>query len=165
VGYGSFHQKYYIDDKLVAISIIDILPKCVSGVYFIYDPEYSFLSLGNYSALREIAFTSRLSEHLPELKYYYMGFYIPNCTKMKYKGNYKPSDLLCPATFTWQPLDKSLKLIEAEPRSVLDPSVASNSLADFPNRQLDLPALTVRLWMNGKIVSVPVFCTDSRCRD
>lgn len=72
-GFGSFHQKYFIDQKLIAISVIDILPKCVSAVYFIYDPDYSFLSLGNYSALREIAFTWRLSAQIPELKYYYMG--------------------------------------------------------------------------------------------
>jgi arginine-tRNA-protein transferase len=90
-GYGSFHQKYYIDERLIAVSVIDILPNCLSAVYFMYDPEFSFLSLGNYSALREIAFTCRLSAYSPKLVNYYMGYYIPNCTKMKYKGNYKPS--------------------------------------------------------------------------
>lgn len=52
LGYGSFHQQYRLNDKLIAVGVIDILNKCVSSVYFFYDPEYSFLNLGTYSALR-----------------------------------------------------------------------------------------------------------------
>lgn len=44
--YGSFHQMYRIDGKLVAIGVLDILPGAVSGVYFLYDPDWSALSLG-----------------------------------------------------------------------------------------------------------------------
>ena len=50
-GYGSFHQHYILDGKIIAVGVIDILPCCVSSVYFYYDPEYSFLTLGTYSAL------------------------------------------------------------------------------------------------------------------
>uniref|UniRef100_A0A5F9D1U0 Arginyl-tRNA--protein transferase 1 n=1 Tax=Oryctolagus cuniculus TaxID=9986 RepID=A0A5F9D1U0_RABIT len=84
-GYGSFHQQYWLDGKIIAVGVIDILPSCVSSVYLYYDPEYSFLSLGVYSALREIAFTRQLHEKAPQLSYYYMGFYIHSCPKMKYK--------------------------------------------------------------------------------
>jgi len=52
IGYGSFHQQYWLDDKLIAVGVIDILPACVSSVYFFYDPDYSFLSLGTYGSLR-----------------------------------------------------------------------------------------------------------------
>ena len=41
-----------MDDKLIAVGVVDILPKCVSSVYLYYDPDYGFLSLGIYSALR-----------------------------------------------------------------------------------------------------------------
>lgn len=51
-GYGSFHQQYWLGDKLIAVGVIDILPRCVSSVYFFYDPEYTSLSLGTYSSLR-----------------------------------------------------------------------------------------------------------------
>ncbi|KAJ6668990.1 hypothetical protein lerEdw1_007799 [Lerista edwardsae] len=51
-GYGSFHQQYWLDGSIIAVGVIDILPKCVSSVYFYYDPTYSSLSLGVYSALR-----------------------------------------------------------------------------------------------------------------
>jgi len=70
-------------------------------VYFYYDPEYSFLSLGTYSALRELAFTRKLSRSVPQIAYYYLGFYIHSCPKMTYKGQYTPSYLCCPETYTW----------------------------------------------------------------
>jgi arginine-tRNA-protein transferase len=102
--YGSFHQKYYLDEKLIAVAVLDILPNCVSSVYFMYDPAYGELSLGNYSALREIATTYQLSIKIPSLRYYYLGmnyvlmtgYYIHSCSKMRYKARYLPSDLLCP---------------------------------------------------------------------
>lgn len=97
--YGSYHQKYYIDNVLIAVAVLDILPFCVSSVYFFYDPDYSFLSLGVYAALREIGLTQSLNMVLPDLKYYYMGYYIHSCSKMRYKGDYKPSELLCPVIY------------------------------------------------------------------
>ncbi|KAG0722250.1 Arginyl-tRNA--protein transferase 1 [Chionoecetes opilio] len=51
-GYGSFHHQYWLDDRLIAVGVLDILPHCVSSVYLYYDPEYSFLSLGTYASLR-----------------------------------------------------------------------------------------------------------------
>lgn len=51
-GYGSFHQQYRINGQLVAVGVIDILNECVSSVYLFYDPDFSFLNLGTYSALR-----------------------------------------------------------------------------------------------------------------
>ncbi|XP_036684386.1 arginyl-tRNA--protein transferase 1 isoform X3 [Balaenoptera musculus] len=111
-GYGSFHQQYWLDGKIIAVGVIDILPYCVSSVYLYYDPDYSFLSLGVYSALREIAFTRQLHEKTPQLSYYYMGFYIHSCPKMKYKGQYRPSDLLCPETYVWVPIEQCLPSLE-----------------------------------------------------
>ncbi|KAM6266064.1 arginyl-tRNA--protein transferase 1 isoform 3-T4 [Porphyrio hochstetteri] len=111
-GYGSFHQQYWLDGKIIAVGVIDILPYCVSSVYLYYDPDYSFLSLGVYSALREIAFTRQLHEKAPELCFYYMGFYIHSCPKMRYKGQYRPSDLLCPETYVWTPIEQCLPLLE-----------------------------------------------------
>lgn len=51
-GYGSFHQQYWLDDKLVAVGVIDILPRCVSSVYFYYDPDFADLTLGTFGSLR-----------------------------------------------------------------------------------------------------------------
>ncbi|XP_059052630.1 arginyl-tRNA--protein transferase 1 [Achroia grisella] len=122
-GYGSFHQQYRLDGKLIAVGVIDILPKCVSSVYFFYDPEYMNLTLGTYGALREIEFTRRLNSMAPELKYYYMGFYIHSCIKMRYKGNFFPSDLLCPETYQWFNLKDCIPKFESRPYSRLDTDI------------------------------------------
>ena len=37
---------YMMDGKLIAFSVIDILPGCVSSVYFVWDPDYAWASLG-----------------------------------------------------------------------------------------------------------------------
>ncbi|XP_004579820.2 arginyl-tRNA--protein transferase 1 isoform X4 [Ochotona princeps] len=111
-GYGSFHQQYWLDGKIIAVGVIDILPSCVSSVYLYYDPDYSFLSLGVYSALREMALTRKLHEKTAQLSYYYMGFYIHSCPKMKYKGQYRPSDLLCPETYVWVPIEQCLPSLD-----------------------------------------------------
>lgn len=106
MGYGSFHQHYLLDGQIIAVGVIDILPSCVSSVYLYYDPDYDFLSLGTYSALREIAFVRELNKKAPDLKYYYMGYYIHSCPKMRYKGQYYPSFLLCPEVFSWHPIEE-----------------------------------------------------------
>jgi arginyl-tRNA--protein-N-Asp/Glu arginylyltransferase len=83
-GYGSFHQYYRLDGKLIAVGVLDVLHscalkrsqtslffraqpssgltficgyrvvscRCLTSVYFFYDPDYAFLSLGVYSALK-----------------------------------------------------------------------------------------------------------------
>lgn len=112
--YGSFHQQYWLDEKLVAVGVIDILPKCVSSVYFFYDPDYRSLTLGTYGSLREVQFTRDLQEKEPAMQYYYMGFYIHSCPKMRYKGKLSMSDLLCPETYGWVPIERCLPKLEAE---------------------------------------------------
>uniref|UniRef100_A0A182W893 Arginyl-tRNA--protein transferase 1 n=1 Tax=Anopheles minimus TaxID=112268 RepID=A0A182W893_9DIPT len=107
-GYGTFHQQYWLDDRLIAVGVIDVLPHCVSSVYFFYDPEFNFLSLGTYGSLRELAYTRSLNSKIPSIRCYYMGFYIHSCPKMRYKSNLQPSYLLCPEAYTWHVLDKTV---------------------------------------------------------
>ncbi|ELW69721.1 Arginyl-tRNA--protein transferase 1 [Tupaia chinensis] len=135
-GYGSFHQQYWLDGKIIAVGVIDILPYCVSSVYLYYDPDYSFLSLGVYSALREIAFTRQLHEKTSQLSYYYMGFYIHSCPKMKYKGQYRPSDLLCPETYVWVPVEQCLPSLENSKycRFNQDPDAVDEGRSKEPDR-------------------------------
>ncbi|XP_066028063.1 arginyl-tRNA--protein transferase 1 isoform X1 [Pocillopora verrucosa] len=122
MGFGSFHQQYFLGDKLIAVGVLDILPRCVSSVYFFYDPDYSFLSLGVYSALREIHFARCLQKSVPTIQSYYMGFYIHSCPKMRYKGNYSPSYLACPETFNWIPMKQCLPKLDLSNYSRLDDS-------------------------------------------
>jgi len=107
--FGSYHQQYYIDKELIAVGVIDILPECVSSVYFFYSPNYMQLSPGTFGALKEIAFTRELNKTCPTIQYYYLGFYIHSCTKMRYKGSFNPSYLLCPEEYTWHKLDDNVR--------------------------------------------------------
>lgn len=52
---GSFHQCYRLDGQLVAIGVLDLLPDCVSAVYFLYHESIHKFSPGKLGALREIA--------------------------------------------------------------------------------------------------------------
>ncbi|XP_044759815.1 arginyl-tRNA--protein transferase 1 [Coccinella septempunctata] len=109
--YGSYHQQYWLDDKLIAVGVIDILPKGVSAVYFFYDPDYRELTLGTYGALKEVQLSRELYPSLGTT-YYLMGFYVHSCKKMRYKGNMHPSDLLCPETYQWFPIEKCLEQLD-----------------------------------------------------
>lgn len=49
--YGAYHQLYRLDGKLIAMGVIDILPNCVSSVYFMYEKEWEKFSLGKVSTV------------------------------------------------------------------------------------------------------------------
>jgi arginine-tRNA-protein transferase len=118
--YGTFHMLYRIQDKLIAVGVVDLLPLGLSSVYVFYDNSYKQLGLGKYTALKEIEFCAQHG-----FAYYFMGFYIHTCEKMKYKGEYKPSDLLCPTTLQWYPLHPHCADVLSKYRfSPLEPSLA-----------------------------------------
>lgn len=118
--YGSYHHHYYIDGKLFMVGVIDILPKCVSSVYLYYDTDYGFLTPGVYSALRETEMTRQLYLQNPTLEYYYMGYYVHNCQKMRYKGQYFPSFLLCPESYRFIPIEICIPKLDASKYSRLN---------------------------------------------
>lgn len=85
------------------MSVLDLLPHGVSGVYFLYHRDFEKWSLGKLSALRETALALEGG-----YEYYYMGYYIHSCLKMRYKGTYKPQHVLDFETFEWSPLDENM---------------------------------------------------------
>lgn len=101
---GSYHQCYRIDGKLVAIGVIDLLPQCVSAVYFMYHDSVHQHGFGKLGALREIALAKEEG-----YKWWYAGFYIHSCVKMRYKGDYHPQYMLDPDSYDWDLLDDELK--------------------------------------------------------
>ena len=48
-------------------------------------------------------------------QFYYLGYYIHSCAKMRYKAQYTPSDLLCSDTWQWVPFDRALPILEKIP--------------------------------------------------
>ncbi|CAJ1957967.1 unnamed protein product [Cylindrotheca closterium] len=113
---GNYHQHYRIGESLVAVGVVDILPDGFSSVYLYYDPAFShrLVPLGKYATLKEIEYTHR------ELQkpYYYLGYYIESCQKMRYKGEYKPSQLLCPKYYQWKDVEIALPKLRETTRHV-----------------------------------------------
>ncbi|KAJ0266332.1 Arginyl-tRNA--protein transferase 1 [Hirschfeldia incana] len=132
-GFGSFHQQYRVDGRLVAVGVVDILPKCLSSVYLFWDPDYAFLSLGKYSAIQEINWVRENQAHSPSLEYYYLGYYIHSCSKMRYKAAYRPSELLCPLRFQWVPFEVARPLLDKKPYVIL------SDIKESPNNCSSLP--------------------------
>jgi leucyl-tRNA---protein transferase len=66
-----------------------VLNDGLSAIYTFYDPEYPQRSLGVYGILWQIA----RCRDLP-LPYLYLGYWIRDCQKMRYKTDYKPIELL-----------------------------------------------------------------------
>ena len=62
-----------MDSQLVGISVIDILPHCVSSVYFIWHKDYAWASLGKLSALCEAALARSMRDAGADVRWLYMG--------------------------------------------------------------------------------------------
>ncbi|KAI2632042.1 arginine-tRNA-protein transferase [Hypoxylon sp. NC1633] len=100
---GSFHQCYRLDGQLVAIGVLDLLPDCVSAVYFLYHESIHQYSPGKLGALREIALAIEGG-----YRWWYPGFYIHTCPKMRYKIDFSPQQILNPNTLGWADLTQEI---------------------------------------------------------
>lgn len=138
--YGSYHQQYWLDNQLIMVGVLDIIPKGVLCNYLFYDPDVRFLAPGVYSALREIAFNQELYQHNPAMQYYYMGYYVHDCPKMNYKRNYDSAYVLCSESLGYIPLEKArIKLNEAMERRKQDQSLSKHvQLTDQTSQQESL---------------------------
>lgn len=77
--------RYYVGDKLIGVSIVDLGRTSASSVYHYFDPDESRRSLGVYSVLREIAWCAEAG-----LEWYYLGLYVSDCVNLAYKAAYNP---------------------------------------------------------------------------
>lgn len=149
---GSFHQCYRLNGRLIAMGVLDLLPHCVSGVYMLYHSDFAEWQFGKLSALREAALALEGG-----YEYYYMGYYIHTCTKMKYKGDYKPQHVLDPESYEWHPLDGELRSLldkkkyvsMARERRRRADGVDTAEQDDYSDYPLVSPTEAANAWMNG----------------
>ena len=81
--------KFYHGDKLLAVSVMDVLQQGLSAVYTFFDPDYGKRSLGNFVILWQIRKAVEMN-----LAYLFLGYWIKGCTKMQYKSSFRPIELL-----------------------------------------------------------------------
>ncbi len=103
---GSFHQCYRIDGRLVAVGVLDLLPHAVSAVYFFYHETLHGHNPGKLSAMREISLAIEGG-----YMWWYSGYYIHSCPKMRYKIDFAPQYVLDPETYQWDLLDKEALVV------------------------------------------------------
>jgi len=96
--YNDFLIKSNVESKLVEfrlgnelkiVTIVDIVDDGISAVYTFYDCSNRKLSLGTISIVWLLDFCKKQN-----LSFLYLGYWIHESKKMKYKTNFKPYELL-----------------------------------------------------------------------
>lgn len=108
------HELLILDgNRLVAVALVDLLPRAISAVYCFYDPELRQRSLGVFSVLEQVALARQR-----DASYLYLGYWVAGNVSMRYKANYHPHQILAgrPAATEapeWRP--ESVDEVHSEP--------------------------------------------------
>ena len=83
-----FEIRYRVNEKLVGVAIVDASTSWLNAVYFYFDPEQSWRSLGTYNILNLVNFCNN-----HRLQYLYLGYWIKDLKGMDYKKAFNPHQL------------------------------------------------------------------------
>jgi len=81
--------EFRLNGKLVCVAVMDILGNGISAVYTYYDPDLPKRSLGVLAVLWQIEHAKANNLHAV-----YLGYWIKQCSKMSYKEEFKPLEIL-----------------------------------------------------------------------
>ena len=84
----------HLDDRLIAVSIIDVGTTSLSAVYTHFDPNYDRYSLGTYAILKQIEWAQQ-----NDRRYVYLGMYVANNNHLNYKARFLPQQRLVLGTW------------------------------------------------------------------
>lgn len=79
------YLEFRAQGKLVGVAVSDQLDQGLSAIYTFFEPAEVNRSLGVLAVLRQIELAAEL-----QLPYVYLGYWIRECTKMRYKTQYRP---------------------------------------------------------------------------
>lgn len=91
--------EFLIEGRLAAIAVVDALDNALSAVYTFFDPAFDHFSPGVLAVLWQIDSARQLG-----LDYVYLGFWVKDCRKMRYKIEYQPLEGLIGRQ--WQPISE-----------------------------------------------------------
>ena len=87
--------EYSLGASVVAVSVVDRLTDALSCVYTFFDPAHERRSLGTYAILHAIDVA-----HRSALEWLYLGYYVADSRKMRYKADYRPQERLVGGRWT-----------------------------------------------------------------
>ena len=79
--------EFRLDGDLLAVAVCDRLAHGLSAVYTFFDLDHAQRGLGVFAVLWEIHYAREIG-----LDWLYLGYWIENCRKMRYKGGYLPQE-------------------------------------------------------------------------
>lgn len=98
--YSTWSNTYFLEvrqnERLLAVAVTDVTPSGLSAVYTYFDPAESRRSLGTFCILQQIQQAKEM-----RLEQLYMGYWIKDCQKMKYKTYFQPMQAFIDNI--WQP--------------------------------------------------------------
>lgn len=80
---------WYDAGALVAVSLLDVTPNCISAAYFFYEPSIARLSPG----VGNIMLSVNLAQELG-CRYLYLGYCVQGCPSLAYKALFRPHEVL-----------------------------------------------------------------------
>ena len=97
--------EFLIGGQLAAVAVVDIVSDGLSAVYTFFDPDFADYSPGVYAVLWQIETARQWG-----LEYLYLGYWIADCRKMRYKIDYQPLSGFIDGQ--WQALSKPTTINE-----------------------------------------------------
>ncbi len=86
--------------RLLGVAVTDVTESGLSAVYTFFDPEERARSLGHYAILSQIELAREQG-----YPYLYLGYWIADCDKMRYKSRYRPAEIF--VNDQWVELDSA----------------------------------------------------------
>ncbi len=85
---NTLFTEFRLKNKLVAVSVADIVSNGISAVYTFFDTKESYRGLGTFAILNQINQVISMKKD-----YLYLGYKISESQKMSYKANFKPNEV------------------------------------------------------------------------
>jgi arginine-tRNA-protein transferase len=82
-----FHE-FRLGTRLMAVAVVDYMEQGLSAVYTYFEPDAPERGLGTYAILRQVE-AARRDGH----PWIYLGYWIPECDKMRYKDQFRPFEI------------------------------------------------------------------------